>query len=109
MIVVTHNTSNLTQFLEYYYICTTMKTTPLSLALIGTAVLVEGFSPSHNNQRANTALSLGNPVESFFSFLKDGKKKMVKSQAGDYDAAAVQTRIKTLVKDTPVLMFSFTT
>mmetsp|Transcript_8474 Transcript_8474/g.12834 ORF Transcript_8474/g.12834 Transcript_8474/m.12834 type:complete len:88 (+) Transcript_8474:66-329(+) len=87
-----------------------MKTTPLPLALIITAVLVDGFTPSHNKQRANTSLSLGgNPVESFFSFLKEGKKNLVKSQAGDYDEAAIQTRINTLVKDTPVLMFSFTT
>ena len=48
-------------------------------------------------------------MESFFSFLKEGKKNLVKSQAGDYDAAAIQTRIKSLVKETPVLMFSFTT
>jgi hypothetical protein len=88
-----------------------MKTTLFTLAYIAaTLSCVNGFSPGgRNNPRANTSLSLGNPVESFFSFLKDGKKNLVKSQAGDYDAAAIQTRIKTLVKETPVLMFSFTT
>jgi hypothetical protein len=89
-----------------------MKTTSFTLAYIAaTLSCVNGFSPGgRNNPRANTSLSLGgNPLESFSSFLKDGKKNLVKSQAGDYDAAAIQTRIKTLVKETPVLMFSFTT
>lgn len=87
-----------------------MKTTPLTLALVGATIsCADGFSPVRNNHRGNTSLSLGNPVESFFSFLKEGKKNLVKSQAGDYDAAAIQTRIKSLVKETPVLMFSFTT
>jgi hypothetical protein len=89
-----------------------MKTTLFTLAHIAaTLSCVDSFSPGgRGNPRANTSLSLGgNPLESFSSFLKDGKKNLVKSQAGDYDAAAIQTRIKTLVKETPVLMFSFTT
>eukprot|EP00979_Chaetoceros_neogracilis_P011474 scaffold2837_cov249-Chaetoceros_neogracile.AAC.6 len=78
-----------------------MKTTSLTLAYIAaTLSCVDSFSPGgRGNPRANTSLSLGgNPLESFSSFLKDGKKNLVKSQAGDYDAAAIQTRIKSLAK-----------
>jgi hypothetical protein len=44
-----------------------------------------------------------------FDFLKDGKKKVVKSLAGEYDETAVKARIDGLIGDNPVLMFSFTT
>ncbi|KAG7368965.1 dithiol-glutaredoxin protein [Nitzschia inconspicua] len=43
------------------------------------------------------------------NFLNDGKKALVKSLAGEYDATAIQTRINGLIDDNPVLMFSFTT
>jgi glutaredoxin 3 len=43
------------------------------------------------------------------NFLNDGKKALVKSLAGDYDAASVKARIGGLIEDNPVLMFSFTT
>ena len=44
-----------------------------------------------------------------FNFLNEGKKKLVKSLAGDYDQEAVQARIDGLIQSNPVLMFSFTT
>lgn len=44
-----------------------------------------------------------------FDFLKDGKKALVRSLAGEYDAPAVRERIDGLVKGNPVLMFSFRT
>lgn len=50
-----------------------------------------------------------NPIDSFFSFLKEGKKGLVKSLAGEYDAVAVQKKMNSLINDSPVLMFSFTT
>jgi glutaredoxin 3 len=42
-------------------------------------------------------------------FLNAGKKALVKSFAGDYDAAAIRQRLDTLIADNPVLMLSFTT
>jgi glutaredoxin 3 len=42
-------------------------------------------------------------------FLNEGKKALVKSLAGDYDAAAVRARMDGLVKDNSVLMLSFAT
>jgi hypothetical protein len=51
----------------------------------------------------------GGPVNDLFSFVKEGKKRLVKSIAGDYDAVAVRGRIDKLISDNPVLMLSFTT
>jgi hypothetical protein len=42
-------------------------------------------------------------------FLNEGKKALVKSLAGDYDAAAIRARMDGLVKDNSVLMLSFVT
>ena len=44
-----------------------------------------------------------------FDFFKEGKKKLVKSLAGDYDEEAIKARVKGLIEANPVLMFSFTT
>jgi hypothetical protein len=44
-----------------------------------------------------------------FGFLNDGKKALVKSLAGEYDAPAVQARMQGLIGDNSVLMLSFTT
>jgi hypothetical protein len=44
-----------------------------------------------------------------FGFLNDGKKALVKSLAGEYDAPAVQARMQGLINDNTVLMLSFTT
>lgn len=42
-------------------------------------------------------------------FLNEGKKALVKSLAGDYDAAAIRARMDGLVEDHSVLMLSFAT
>jgi len=42
-------------------------------------------------------------------FLNEGKKALVKSLAGDYDAEIIRTRIENLIADNSVLMLSFTT
>jgi hypothetical protein len=51
----------------------------------------------------------GNPLDGIFSFVKEGKARLVKSIAGDYDAAAVREKIDKLIADNRVLMLSFTT
>lgn len=43
------------------------------------------------------------------NFFNEGKKALVKSLAGEYDATSVKARIDGLIADNPVLMFSFTT
>jgi len=56
----------------------------------------------------STTLAM-NPIDGLFSFLKEGKVGLVKSLAGDYDSAAVRSKIDNLVSENNVLMFSFTT
>jgi len=58
-----------------------------------------------SNNRRNTSIGIGN-ISGLFD---EGKKKIVKSFAGDYDAAAIRNRINELIDDNPVLMLSFTT
>lgn len=59
-------------------------------------------------QRPSAALAV-NPFDVLGAVLKDGKVGLVKSLAGDYDAVAVRSKMDSLVKKNPVLMFSFTT
>jgi len=58
---------------------------------------------------ASTTLAMGNKIDAFFAFLKGGKVGLVKSLAGDYDSAAVRSKIDNFVSENDVLMFSFTT
>ena len=37
------------------------------------------------------------------------KQSLAKMQAGDYDVDAVSARLNSLITDTPVVMFSFST
>ena len=57
----------------------------------------------------STAPSTSTTELGVFNFLNEGKKKLVKSLAGDYDQEAVRARIDGLIQSNPVLMFSFTT
>ncbi|KIY93373.1 hypothetical protein MNEG_14590 [Monoraphidium neglectum] len=41
--------------------------------------------------------------------LLQGKKALAKMQAGDYDEAAVRTRLENLITTRPVVVFSFST
>jgi glutaredoxin 3 len=43
-----------------------------------------------------------------FNFFKEGKKALVKSLAGNYDAKEIRSRIETLIEENAVLMLSFT-
>ena len=63
---------------------------------------VQGGGGSSSSSSSTTELGV-------FNFLNEGKKKLVKSLAGDYDQEAVQARIDGLIQSNPVLMFSFTT
>jgi len=50
-----------------------------------------------------------NPLDNIFALLKGGKIGLVKSLAGEYDTVAVRSKIDSLIKNSPVLMLSFTT
>jgi len=54
-----------------------------------------------------TTTSVG--VGNIMGLFDEGKKKLVKSLAGEYDAEAIQARTNGLINDNPVLMLSFTT
>ena len=85
-----------------------MRTTTILLSAL--ILSTDAFSPGSRRPERSTSLPLAkNPVDGFFSFLKEGKKNLVKSLAGEYDAALIQSKIDTLIAENPVLMFSFTT
>jgi len=64
-------------------------------------------SNSHNTCVPSSSTSMG--VGNIMGLFDEGKKKLVKSLAGEYDAEAIQARTNGLIQDNPVLMFSFTT
>mmetsp|Transcript_11998 Transcript_11998/g.22453 ORF Transcript_11998/g.22453 Transcript_11998/m.22453 type:complete len:175 (-) Transcript_11998:2330-2854(-) len=82
-----------------------------SMCLLFGSILLfaDCFIPSYTPNRNDVTLLKGNPVDSIFAFLNEGKKKLVKSQAGSYDAVAIQSKINNLIEENPVFMFSFTT
>jgi hypothetical protein len=52
---------------------------------------------------------MNNPLQNIFTLLKDGKKGLVKSLAGEYDNVAIRNRMDNDITGNPVLMYSFTT
>ena len=76
----------------------------IAVLLLAPLAFAEGFMPRNLPHSANPTTTLG-----LFNFLNQGKKALVKSLAGDYDAVAIRARIDSLVADNPVLMLSFTT
>ena len=80
-----------------------------ALYFVSLAVSTRAFvSGGGRRSLHNTRLAAG-PLDSLFAFLKEGKVGLVKSLAGEYDSVAIRNKIDGLVKDSPVLMLSFTT
>ena len=67
---------------------------------------IVGNSISNNKVSSPTELHMVGGIKDLFN---DGKKKVVKVIAGDYDKVAIKARVDGLIADSPVLMFSFTT
>ena len=59
-------------------------------------------APSGTGGSSSSSTELG-----IMNFLNEGKKKMVKSMAGEYDEAAIKARIDGLIDANPVLMFRY--
>ena len=74
----------------------------LILSSTSHAFIRPSLNAAHVAKASTTQLNM-------FEFLKEGKKKLVKSLAGDYDEVAVRARLNGLINDNPVLMLSFTT
>lgn len=49
------------------------------------------------------------PLDNIFALLKGGKLGLVKSLAGDFDEAAIKSKLDGLIEKNSVLMLSFTT
>ena len=71
-----------------------------SSAFVSSSVLRDNAAVTSSSTSCNMGI---------MDFLNEGKKNLVKSLAGDYDAAAIQARTDGLIKDNAVLMMSFTT
>jgi Glutaredoxin len=63
-------------------------------------------SGSGHCRTGSTSLLHGGLLSDFFN---EGKAKLMKSMAGEYDSAAIQQQINTYIQNNPVLMFSFDT
>lgn len=76
------------------------------------SVVVE-MSPDGNNNENDPLKSLfakpQDSLQSFLNPLKEGKKMLVKSLAGDYNEEATLAKLKGLIDDNRILMLSFTT
>lgn len=87
-----------------------MHTTRLSLFVGLGAVLFLSLQPTESFLISKIKVARGSVTSCYlFDFLKDGKKALVRSLAGEYDQKAVRDRINTMVEENPVLMLSFTT
>jgi len=74
-------------------------------------LLLPGSVDAFLNPNLSTTLSrdVSSVQLNLFGFLKDAKKNLVKSLAGEYDEVAVKARIAGDVSNNSVLMYSFTT
>ena len=86
---------------------------PSLLSIFGVSLLVKecsSFTPLHVSDTQHVLrLDKTKLQGGIMDFLNEGKKALVKSLAGDYDASTIQQRIKSLIEENPVLMLSFTT
>mmetsp|Transcript_28005 Transcript_28005/g.45972 ORF Transcript_28005/g.45972 Transcript_28005/m.45972 type:complete len:87 (+) Transcript_28005:117-377(+) len=81
-----------------------------ALSFVSFAVVAHAFVPGGRSPHARpTAALAAGPLDNLFALLKGGKVGLVKSLAGEYDAVAVRNKMDSLVQDSPVLMYSFTT
>jgi len=82
----------------------------LAVALSSTADAFVPAAPAVGDSIGNSKVS---PTEmrmvDIVDIFNEGKRKVVKSIAGDYDKVAIKARVDGLIADNPVLMFSFTT
>ena len=80
----------------------------VALALILSLEAGMAFVPPETTRRGVPASATSTAL-ALFEMFNQGKKMLVKQLAGDYDEAAIQARLDSLVVENPVLMLSFTT
>ena len=95
-----------------------LSSSTLAVALIAMALsstTADAFVPapivgnSISNNKVSPSPTEMHMVGGIKDLFNDGKKKVVKVIAGDYDKVAIKARVDGLIADSPVLMFSFTT
>lgn len=89
-----------------------MKLSSITVALVAllSSNVADAFVPAKAAAPIAATTSKTSSTEvHLFDIFNEGKKKLVKSLAGDYDEAAIKARVDGLITDSPVLMFSFTT
>ncbi|KAL9182915.1 hypothetical protein ACHAXT_004194 [Thalassiosira profunda] len=79
-----------------------MKTTAI-LCFASLATAARAFVPAGRSIRALPTAAYASPLDTLFAVLKGGKVGLVKSLAGEYDAAAIRDKMDGLVKDNPIL------
>ena len=89
-----------------------MKLSSFTVALVvALSSTVDAFVPAASITPISSSSSKTSSTTEvhLFDIFNEGKKKLVKSLAGDYDEAAIKARVNGLIADSPVLMLSFTT
>lgn len=81
----------------------------LVLFIGSSSAFVQSHSSFNVNNRSSSTSTSSSTSIGIGAFFNEGKKKLVKSLAGEYDATAIQDRMNGLIDAEPVLMFSFTT
>ena len=81
----------------------------LVLFIGSSSAFVQSHSSFSVNNRSSSTSTISSTSIGIGAFFNEGKKKLVKSLAGEYDATAIQDRMNGLIDAEPVLMFSFTT
>lgn len=113
-----------------------MRLTAVFLTFLSGSVLVDSFTPSTRNASAKFSVAAddqksvavrmspddnnsdpfkslldmpANSLQNLLKPLKEGKKMVVKSLAGDYDEKATLAKLNGFINDNRILMLSFTT
>lgn len=81
-------------------------TTTISSGMVVSSFTVPSGSGHRHTTTDRTSILYGGFLSDFFN---EGKAKLMKSMAGEYDSSAVQQQINTYIQNNPVLMFSFDT
>lgn len=74
-----------------------------SSTILFLAFTVTSSADAFLSQTAATTKASSTTRLQVFDFFKEGKKKLVKSLAGDYDEEAIKARVEGLIEANPVL------
>jgi len=67
----------------------------------------QAFTPDIRNNLSRNVFGASTATALKMNWFNDGKIKLVKTLAGDYDEVAVRAKVEELIQSEPVLMLSF--